>query len=51
MILHQTKYLTDLLKMFGMENCKTVVTPPEQNTVLIHNEGNPVNKQEYQALI
>ena len=51
MILHQTKYLADILKRFGMENCKAVATPQEQNTVLIQNEGNPVNKQEYQALI
>ena len=34
-----------------MENCKAVATPQEQNTVLIQNEGNPGNKQEYQALI
>ena len=51
MILHQTKYLTDVLKRFGMENCKAIATPQEQNTVLIQNEGNPVNKPEYQALI
>ena len=51
MILHQTKYLTDVLERFGMENCKAVATPQEQNTVLIQNEENPVNKQSYQALI
>ena len=51
MIVHQTKYLTDVLKRLGIENCKAIATPQEQNTVLIENEGNPVNKQEYQALI
>ena len=34
-----------------MENCKAIATPQEQNTVVIQNEGNPGNKQEYQALI
>ena len=34
-----------------MGNCNAIATLQEQNTLLIQNEGNPVNKQEYQALI
>ena len=51
MILHQTKYLSDVLKRLGMENCNAIATPQEQITVLMQNEGNSVNRQEYQTLI
>ena len=51
MLLHQTKYLSNLLKKFGMENCKATATPQEQNTKLSQNEGDSVDKAKYQALI
>ena len=51
MKLHQSKYLLNLLKKYGMEECKPVATPIEQGTKLLLNEGEPVNTKEYQALI
>ena len=51
MKLHQSKYLTNLLQKFGMENCKPAATPVDQGTKLQPNEGEPVEKSKYQALI
>ena len=51
MKLHQAQYLTNLLEKFGMQDCKPVATPVDQSTKLLPNEGEPVNKEQYQALI
>ena len=51
MKLHQAQYLTNLLEKFGMQDCKPVATPVDQSTKLLPNEGPPVNKEQYQALI
>jgi hypothetical protein len=51
MRLHQSQYLTNLLKKFGMEECKPAATPVDQGTKLLPNEGKPVEKTKYQALI
>ena len=51
MKLHQAQYLTNLLEKFGMQDCKPVATPVDQSTKLLPSEGEPVNKEEYQALI
>jgi hypothetical protein len=51
MRLHQSQSLTNLLKKFGMEECKPAATPVDQGTKLLPNEGEPVEKTKYQALI
>lgn len=51
MRLHQSQYLTNLLTKFGMAECKPVATPVEQGIKLFPNEGEPVEKAKYQALI
>ncbi|CAB3988910.1 Retrovirus-related Pol poly from transposon TNT 1-94 [Paramuricea clavata] len=51
MRLHQSQYLTNLLKKFGMEKCKPAATPVDQGTKLLPNDGEPVEKTKYQALI
>ena len=51
MKLHQAQYLTKLLEKFGMQDCKPVATPVDQSTKLLPNKGQPVNKEQYQALI
>ena len=51
MKLHQAQYLTNLLEKFGMQDCKSVTTPVDQSTKLLPNEGEPVNKEQYQSLI
>ncbi len=51
MLLHQTKYLTNLLQKYGMQDCKVVSSPQDPNTRLLKNDGDPVYKEKYQALI
>ncbi len=51
MKLHQAQYLTNLLEKFGMQDCKPAATPVDQSTKLLPNEGEPVEKEKYQALI
>ena len=51
MKLHQAQYLTNLLEKFGMQDCKPAATPVDQSTKLLPNEGEPVDKEKYQALI
>jgi len=38
-IISQTKYVSKLLKKFGMEDCKPAITPMEQNLKLSMFEG------------
>ena len=49
--MHQAQYLTNLLEKFGMQDCKPAATPVDQSTKLLPNEGEPVSKEQYQALI
>ena len=50
--LGQTKYATDLLKKFGMEECKPSLTPMEQNLKLSKFEGGGlVDGTKYRQLI
>eukprot|EP00795_Rhopilema_esculentum_P008820 gene8820-biopygen1729 len=51
MLLHQSTYLSNLLRKYGMQNCKEVSTPQVTGSTLLANEGDPVDKQRYQALI
>ena len=51
MKLHQAQYLTSLLEKFGMQDCKPAATPVYQSTKLLPNKGEPVDKEQYQALI
>ena len=51
MKLHQAQCLTNLLEKFGMQDSKPVATPVDQSTKLLPNEGEPVNKEQYQSLI
>ena len=51
MLLHQTRYLTNLLEKYGMSDCKAVNTPQEQNKIMLPNDDDPVDKAKYQALI
>ena len=50
-MLHQSKYLMQLLEKFGMKDCRPVATPQDQNVKLLPNEEEPVDKAKYQALI
>ena len=51
MLLHQSTYLKNLLQKYGMQNCRAVPTPQVTGSTLFANEGDPVDKQKYQALI
>ena len=51
MKLHQAQYLSNLLEKFGMQDCKPAATPVDQSTKLMPNEGEPVEKDKYQALV
>ena len=51
MLLHQSTYLSNLLRKYGMQNCKEVSTPQVTGSTLLANEADPVDKQRYQALI
>jgi hypothetical protein len=49
---HQTKYTKDLLRRFGMENCKPIMTPMgASSTIEPDEDGEPVNQKEYRSMI
>ena len=50
-MLHQSKYLMQLLEKFGMKDCRPVMTPQDQNVKLLPNEGEAHDKAKYEALI
>ena len=50
-LLHQSTYLKNLLQKFGMQNCRSVSTPQVPGSTLFTNEGDPIDKQKYQALV
>nr|GEW60263.1 retrovirus-related Pol polyprotein from transposon TNT 1-94 [Tanacetum cinerariifolium] len=50
--INQSKYILDILKRFGMENCYTVPTPMvEQAKLKLNLVGKPVNHTDYQIMI
>ena len=51
MLLHQTRYLTNLLEKYNICNCKEISTPQELGSRLTVNKGDCVDKQKYQVLI
>ena len=51
MLLHQEKYLHDMLYKYGMQDCKPVSTPQVTGSTLVVNDGNSIDKQKYQAII
>lgn len=48
---NQAKYASEVLKRFGMENCKPVSTPREANEYLPRDAGEAIDQTKYQALI
>nr|GEX77091.1 hypothetical protein [Tanacetum cinerariifolium]GEX82276.1 hypothetical protein [Tanacetum cinerariifolium] len=50
--INQSKYVLDILKRFGMENCDTVSTPMvEQAKLKLDLVGKPVNHTDYHSMI
>nr|GFB83163.1 copia protein [Tanacetum cinerariifolium] len=50
--INQSKYILDILKRFGMENCDTVPTPMvEQAKLKLDLVGNPVDHTDYRSMI
>nr|GEW21187.1 hypothetical protein [Tanacetum cinerariifolium] len=50
--INQSKYILDILKRFGMENCDTVPTPMvEQAKLKLDLVGKPVNHTDYRSMI
>lgn len=51
-LINQTKYTTEILKKFGMENCSAAPTPMNASIKLDKNEGGtPVDVSMYRSLI
>nr|GEU35191.1 uncharacterized mitochondrial protein AtMg00810-like [Tanacetum cinerariifolium] len=50
--INQSKYILDILKIFGMENCDTVPTPMvEQAKLKLDLVGKPVDHTDYRSMI
>nr|GEZ10787.1 hypothetical protein [Tanacetum cinerariifolium] len=50
--INQSKYILDILKRFGLENCDTVPTPMvEQATLKLDLVGKPVDHTDYRSMI
>src|SRR5438132_4172200 len=50
--IHQEKYVDDLLKLFGMENCKEIKTSMASNGQLEPDlKGKPVDQKLYRSMI
>nr|GEZ82849.1 hypothetical protein [Tanacetum cinerariifolium] len=51
-LINQSKYIVDILKRFGMENCDTVPTPMvKQAKLKLDLVGKPVDHTDYQSMI
>src|SRR5438105_3411355 len=49
---HQEKYVHDLLKRFGMKNCKLIKTPMATNWQLsLDLKGKPIDQKLYRSMI
>ncbi|GKF45331.1 retrovirus-related pol polyprotein from transposon TNT 1-94, partial [Tanacetum coccineum] len=50
--INQSKYILDILKIFGMENCDTIPTPMvEQAKLKLDLDGKPVDHTDYHSMI
>src|SRR5438105_15426281 len=50
--IHQEKYVHDLVKRFGMENCKEIKTPMASNGQIEPDlQGKPVDQKLYLSMI
>lgn len=51
-VMHQSKYATDLLKKFRMTNCNAAATPAETGLALsLRDEGEPVDETQYRQIV
>ena len=51
-VMHQSKYATDLLKKFRMTNCNAAATPTETGLALSwRDEGEPVDETQYRQIV
>nr|GFA31858.1 retrovirus-related Pol polyprotein from transposon TNT 1-94 [Tanacetum cinerariifolium] len=51
-LINQSKYILDILKRFGMENCDTVPTPMvKQAKLKLDSVGKPVDYTDYRSMI
>ena len=51
-MIHQQKYVKELLKRFGMESAKPMDTPISPSTRLVMDDGSPsVNEKSYRGMI
>ncbi|KAD5318359.1 hypothetical protein E3N88_18305 [Mikania micrantha] len=51
-LIHQSKYVTDMLVKFGMQDCNSEVTPMKERPVLTSDEhGSKVDQTHYRSMI
>lgn len=51
-VMHQSKYATDLLKKFRMTDCNAATTPAETGLALsLRDEGEPVDETQYRQIV
>jgi len=51
-MIHQEKYIKELLKLFGMESAKPIDTPISSSTRLVMDDGSPlVDKKSYMGMV
>ena len=51
-MIHQQKYIKELLKKFGMDSSKPIDTPISPSTKLVMNDGSPsVEERTYRGMI
>jgi hypothetical protein len=50
--IYQTKYIREMLKRFGMEDCKLITTPMKTNCKLSKDDdSNSTNYRKYRSMI
>ena len=47
----QTKYIREMLKRFGMEDCKPVITPMQTNCKLRKDDSKSIDQRQYRSMI
>jgi hypothetical protein len=48
----QTKYIREILKRFGMEDCKPIITPMQTSCKLSKNDNSKsIDKRQYRSMI
>jgi len=51
-MIHQQKYIKELLKRFGMDSSKLIDTPISLSTKLVLDDGSsPIEKKTYRGMI